>query len=88
MVPMMSIERKQRPRTNRYYVLCLLFFLSFFLFFCSGRHASGDAGTQLQAAMLLANTGKLGINKPSAEPDAGLWVRNQHGDYYQAHARR
>jgi hypothetical protein len=81
----MSIKRKWRSRTNRYNVLCLLFFLSFFLLFCSGRLASGDAGTQLQAAMLLANTGKPAIVTPPAEPEAGLWVRNQDGDYYQAH---
>jgi hypothetical protein len=81
--PRMSIERILGLRTNRYYALSLLLFLSVFLFFCSGRLASGDAGTQLQAAMLLANTGKPGIDT-LAEPAAGLWV-HQYGDYYQAH---
>jgi hypothetical protein len=80
----MSIERILGLRTNRYFEFSLLLFLSVFLFFCSGRLASGDAGTQLQAAMLLANTGKPGIDTPPAGPAAGLWV-HQYGDYYQAH---
>jgi hypothetical protein len=72
---------------RRYDVLCAAFFLCFFLLFCSGRLASGDAGTQLQAAMLLVNTGKLGTSTPPTGPEdiLPMWVRNQHGDHYQAH---
>ena len=67
--------------------LALLFYLCFFLFTSSGRLASGDAGTQLQAAMLLANTGKLGTETPPTDNGGGhgLWVRSKAGQFYQCH---
>jgi hypothetical protein len=61
----------------------LTFFLAFFLLMSSGRLASSDAGAQLQAAMLLVNTGSLSTATPPA--DQGLWVMNSEGRYYQAH---
>jgi hypothetical protein len=62
----------------------LLFFASFFLLLSSGRMGSSDAGAQLQAATLLATTGKLGAPAP---PDAelGLWVKSPSGPYYECH---
>jgi len=51
-------------RSRRYAMLCLVFFLSFFVFLSGGRLASGDAGAQLQSAILLANTGSLSASAP------------------------
>jgi hypothetical protein len=67
--------------------LALLFYLCFFLFTSSGRLASGDAGTQLQAAMLLANTGRIGTETPPTDAAGGhgLWVKNREGQFYQCH---
>ena len=67
--------------------LALLFYLCLFLFTSSGRLASGDAGTQLQAAMLLANTGRLGTENPPLDNGGGhgLWVRSKKGQFYQCH---
>jgi hypothetical protein len=73
-----------KARVRTYRTLCLLFFLCFFILFSGGRLASGDAGAQLQAAMLLANTGKLGASTPYPKNEE-LWVQNRHGNYYEAH---
>ena len=63
----------------------LLFFLSFFLLLSSGRIASLDAGHQLQAAVMLALTGRLGDDGQPGGPANDAWVRAPNGRRYQAH---
>ena len=70
--------------SKRFALLVLLFYLCFFLLFSSGRVASGDAGQQLQATMLLVNTGSLGTKTPPGGLDSG-WVLSSNGNYYQPH---
>jgi hypothetical protein len=55
-----------------------------FLFSASGRLASGDAGAQMQATMLLAATGKLGA-PGRVPPSRELWVEASNGRFYEAH---
>jgi hypothetical protein len=72
------------PRAYR--GLVLLFYLCFFLLSSSGRLGSSDAGAQLQAAVLLATTGRLGASSPPAnERNGGVWRRGINGRYYEVH---
>jgi len=59
-----------------------LFFACFFLLFCSGRLASGDANYQLRTAILLAKIGSLG---QPAQVDKDAWVPAPNGWYYEPH---
>ncbi len=62
----------------------LLFFLCTLNLTSGGRLGSVDAGSQLQAATLLARTGQLGaVAPPTLEPV--LWVPNAKGLFYQCH---
>lgn len=62
----------------------LVLFAASLVLASSGRLASGDAGTQLQATMLLATTGDPGAARAPAGPEY-LWVRSADGRFYQAH---
>lgn len=75
------------PRDVRRCTACaLLFFLAFFLLFSSGRMNAGDAGAQLEASLLLVNTGSLGTDTPPGdEVEKIVWIQNPHGVWYQAH---
>jgi len=75
-------------KIKQYSKYVLLFYILFFILFSNGRLSSSDAGTQLQASMLLANTGSLGIKITSPEFNAiekELWLPNVNGVYYQVH---
>jgi len=72
-----------RTRGRGAYVLG--FFLSAFVLLSSGRIASSDAGDQLQAATLLALTGRLGDDGASDGVANAAWVRAPNGRMYQPH---
>ena len=86
--PIKTFEVSTSPHQKHYRGFVLLFFAALFLLTSGGRINSGDAGTQLQAAMLLANTGHLGTSLPpgvNGNSDTGLWVKSLGGLYYQCH---
>lgn len=74
--------------SRAYRGLVLLFYMCFFLLSSSGRLGSSDAGAQLQAAVLLVTTGRLGASLPPANEGnggVGLWRRGINGRYYEVH---
>ena len=83
-----SSSRLARIRTftglNQMRLLVLLFYLSGLLLLASGRLASGDAGEQLQATMLLVETGSLGAKAPPGGLQSG-WVLSSNGNWYEPH---
>lgn len=60
----------------------LTFFACFFLLMSSGRLGSFDAGQQLAAAVLVADTGHLGTAQPPMEI---AWLPAPNGLYYEPH---
>jgi hypothetical protein len=63
----------------------MLFYACFFILLSSGRLSSIDAGGQLQAAMLLVHTGRLGIETPPPGAEITLCVKGPNGTYYEGH---
>lgn len=62
----------------------LFFYLCAFILTSGGRLGSVDAGSQLQATLLLVSTGSLGTKtRPSLEPI--LWVENDRQTFYECH---
>lgn len=73
----------EASNSQRYLFEVLVFFVCLFCLTASGRLASVDAGSQLQASVLLATTGSLGSsNGPAGMP---LWWPGKDGRFYQAH---
>lgn len=69
--------------TQKIWKFVLVFFLCLCLLLSSGRLASGDADTQMQASLLLARTGSLGTLTPPKILDN--WIQSPTGQYYQVH---
>jgi hypothetical protein len=70
---------------SRFALCLLLFYTSLFLLCASGRLSSADAGAQLQSALLLVSTGRLGIEHPPAGTEHAFRVRGRGGIYYEGH---
>jgi hypothetical protein len=70
---------------DRVSALVMLFYLCFFVLLASGRLSSMDAGAQLQAAMLLVNTGHLGSEKPPPGAEQAFCVKSPQGSLYEGH---
>ena len=64
--------------------LVFLFFGIALLFCSGGRIASSDASSQLEAAVTLVETSRLGRERPP-EASSKLWVKAPNGLFYQAH---
>jgi hypothetical protein len=63
----------------------LVFFLSFFVLFSSGRLDNFDPLAQLQAATALVNNGSLGVSFAPMPEDYHLWTQSGNGLYYEMH---
>src|SRR5437762_821534 len=68
----------------RHQFIVALFFASTLVLTSSGRLGSSDVYGQLQASMLLVQSGKLSAGQP-LPPFEGLWVKSPSGVYYEAH---
>src|SRR4051812_4822576 len=70
---------------TRYDRLVLVFFLSFFVLFSSGRLDNFDPLAQLQAATALVNNGSLGVRFAPMPEEYHLWTQSGNGLYYEMH---